>query len=107
GFGSVSAAFVSVMFVSMLLILGPAPQRDDSLAGKLNNLSSSAGTIFLLTTGDNKNSSVVEFDDGGGPQVPARVMPAEFAMPTESDLVAQLNSSLVSRDGRIVDVRAM
>ena len=108
GFGSVSAAFVSVMFVSMLLLLGPAPQRDDSLAGQLNNLGSSAGTILLLTTGDDKNSSVVEFDDGGGqPAAGVHVMPAQFAMPSESDLVAQLNSALVTRDGRIMDVRQM
>jgi len=87
---------------------GPAPQRDDSLAGQLNNLGSSAGTIFLLTTGEDKNSSVVEFDDGGGqPAAGSRVMPAQFAMPSESDLVAQLNSSLVTRDGRIMDVRLM
>ena len=104
GFGSVSAAFVSVLFVSMLLLLGPAPQRDDSLAGQLNNLGASPGTIYLLT---DKNSSVVEFDDGDGQQVPAHVMPAQFAMPTESDLVAQLTSSLVTRDGHIIDVRAM
>jgi hypothetical protein len=108
GFGSVSAACVSVLFVSMLLLLGPAPQRDDSLAGQLNNLGSSAGTIFLLTSGGDRNSSVVEFDDGGaGPAMAARVMPAQFAMPTESDLVAQLNSLLVMRDGRIIDVRTM
>lgn len=106
GFGAVSAAFVSVLFVSMLLLLGPTPQRDDSLAGQLNHLSSSAGTIFLLTTGDDKNSSVVEFADGGVQQA-ARVMPAQFSMPSESDLVAQLNSSLVTRDGRIIDVRTM
>jgi hypothetical protein len=34
-------------------------------------------------------------------------MPAEFAMPTESDLVAELNSSLLTQDGRRVDMRAM
>lgn len=107
GFGAVSAAFVSVLFVSMLLLLGPAPQRDDSLAGQLNNLGSSAGTLFLLTGSQDKNS-VVEFDDGGvEPAMPPRVMPAQFAMPSESDIVAQLNSSLVMRDGRIIDVRTM
>lgn len=102
GAGAVTAAFISVLFVSMILQFGPAPERDDSLAGTLNSLASSPGTLFLLTAGD-----VVQFDDGASQGSSPSVMPAGFAMPSESDLVAKLNASLVSKDGHIVDMATM
>jgi hypothetical protein len=111
GAGSVAASFVSALLVSGLVLLGPLPEREDSLAALLNNLGSPAGTLFVLATpvGNDKNSMIMQFDNGTGGQNagPTTVMPAEFVSPTESELVRALDSSLVTPEGRITDVRAM
>jgi hypothetical protein len=110
GAGSVAAAFVSAMLATVVILVGPAPAREDSLAALLQNLGSPAGTLFVLATpvGNDKDSMVMQFDNGGTQETgPGTVMPADFAPPTESDLVRALDSSLVTADGRISDVRNM
>src|SRR5262249_5489757 len=101
--GAIAAGCASMLFLAMILQFGPAPQRDDSLAGTLNNLAASAGTIFLR---DDKNA-IMQFDDCASGNPGPRVMPPDFARPSESDLVAQLSTSLVSKDGHILDMATM
>jgi hypothetical protein len=94
--GSLSAAFVSTLIVSLLLQFGPTPHRDDSLAALLTNLESPAGTLFLLGTQGptGKSTSVfMQFDDGSGNRT-LPIMPATLNAP--NDLVSELSQTLSS-----------
>jgi Putative zinc-finger len=108
--GSVAAAFVSTMLVSALLLFGPAPERDDSLAALLNNLSSPAGMLFAYATpvGSDQSQLMLVANDTNAVFAPGLVgvVPAQFAAPTEMDLVQEL-ANLLGRQGQLIDVQSM
>ncbi len=109
--GSVVAAFVSAMLVSVILRFGPAPERSDSLAALLNNLGSPAGTLFVVATpeGQDADSRLMQFGNAGGAMkrgITDVALPAEFRSPSESQLVGALGS-LVAHDVRVMDIRSM
>lgn len=101
--GSLSAAFVSTLIVSLLLQFGPTPHRDDSLAALITNLGSPAGTLFLFGTQDLSGKArpvLMQYVNGTGVSDGA-VMPVSLNTPsdlgTESDLVSKLSNTLSSR----------
>lgn len=107
--GSVTATCVSALLVSLLVLLASGRERDDSLAALLNNLGTPAGTLYVLAApaGTDGDPTVMQFDNDGLAVLASGVMPAQFAAPSESDLVQALDSSLVSPDGRVTDIRRM
>jgi len=111
GAGSITAAFASILFVSVVCWFSPAASRDDSLAALLNNLGTPAGTLVMMATpvGRDQVPRLMQFDNGAeGPDTGARAtLPAGFSGPSESDLVLALSQAVVSPDGRMSDLRSM
>lgn len=121
GSGSLAATFVMTLFVSAVLIAGPAPERQDSLAGVINNMGtdqqgrivqhgSSAGMLLVVATpfGDDRNSMLLQVA-GDGPESadpPRAVTPAELGFASEGDLVRAL-AEVVTQEGRLVDLSSM
>jgi hypothetical protein len=110
GSGSVAATFVVTLFVSAVLVAGPVPERKDSLAGVYNNLSSSAGSLYVIGTpvGDDRNSMLLQVagDDPDSPNPPVSVTPTELGFASEGDLVRAL-AQVVTQEGRLVDLGSM
>jgi putative zinc finger protein len=110
GGGSVLATFVSVLFVGALLLFGPVPVREDSLAALISNLGAPAGRILIEATpkGDAKDSMLMEIETGANAEgvQHARVMPAMLGLATERDYVDALTNA-VAPQGRILDLSAM
>jgi hypothetical protein len=110
GSGSLAATFVVTLFVSAVLIAGPVPERKDSIAGVYNNLSSSAGTLFVVGTpaGEGRNSMLLPVAGGNeDASSPApSVMPADLGFASEGDLVRAL-AETVTQNGRLVELAAM
>jgi hypothetical protein len=110
GAGSVAATSVLALFVSAVLVLGPAPERDDSLAALISNLTSPSGMLFLEASppGAAKDAMLVGVDNGGTSREIARneqVMPAVLRI-TEQQFVEQLTDA-VAREGRLVELGSM
>jgi hypothetical protein len=121
GSGSLAATFIVTLFVSAVLIAGPAPKRADSLADVINNLGtdqmgrivqqgSSAGMLLVVATpvGDDRNSMLLQVV-GDGPDSstpPAAVAPTELGYASEGDLVRAL-AQAVTQEGRLVDLSSM
>ncbi len=109
GAGSMGAALVSVFLVAILVSAGPVPPREDSLAELLNNLGGSAGTLVIVATpvGQDSGSVLMQFNDGATRNASASTManlPSGFSDPSGSDLVFALSETVVSRDGRVVEL---
>lgn len=111
GFGSVSAAFVMIAFVSVMLEFGPIPERDDSLAALISNLNSPAGTLFVEATPLGKdqhsmlmlvNNDLVMPDDS----LPGGVVPMVVRYVSEQEIVGALSEAM-TRDGRLLELRSM
>ena len=111
GAGSVAAACVSLLFVSVICWLGPKAEAEDSLAAMLNNLGTPAGTLLIMATpvGSDQNPMLMQFDSGeaGAPAGEAAVVPAGFAGPSRDDLVIALSEAMVNSDGRMRDLGSM
>jgi hypothetical protein len=114
GFGSVTAAFFSVTFVSAVLHFGPAPERQDSVAALLSSRdwqvrnAPQGGSLYVwvnpirdyewriaLTGRDRQDATTAE-------HVPDEV--AELL--TEEDLVGALGDALTGT-GQPIDAKAM
>jgi hypothetical protein len=110
GSGSLAATFVVTLFVSAVLVAGPVPERKDSIAGVYNNMSSSAGTLFVIGTpvGDDRNSMLLPVaganDDSSNPA--PTVVPADLGFASEGDLVRAL-AEAVTQNGRLVELASM
>jgi hypothetical protein len=110
GSGSLAATFVVTLFVSAVLVAGPVPERKDSLAGVYNNMSSSAGMLFVVGTpvGDDRNSMLLPVaganEDSSNP-APA-VVPTDLGFASEGDLVRAL-AEAVTQNGRLVELASM
>jgi anti-sigma factor RsiW len=63
GAGAVTAAFISIAFVSAKRS-SPAPERDDSLAALIANLNSPAGTLFVEATPVQRQGPQFDADAG-------------------------------------------
>jgi hypothetical protein len=110
GTGSLAATSVLALFVSAVLVLGPAPERDDSLAALISNLTSPSGMLFLEASppGAAQDTMLIGVDNGATPQDVARdeqVMPAIVRL-TEQQFVGQLTDA-VTREGRLVELGSM
>lgn len=101
GGGSVAATFVSMLFVTALLILGSAPVQQDSLAGLMSSLQTHPGTL-VVEVGGAKESDVMDMEAG---ESSVRVVPAQSA--TEQDLVSAFMSLVMSERGGIVSLADM
>jgi anti-sigma factor RsiW len=97
GGGSVAATFVSMLLVTAVLLFGPSPVQQDSLAGLLSSLNTHPGTL-LVEVGDTKQPQLVQVDTGAAN---VRVVPAMLGV-DEADLVSQVMNLVVTDRGHIV-----
>jgi hypothetical protein len=103
GSGSVAATFISTLLVWAVVGLQPMRDGDDSLAARMNNLGSRAGVLSFVAKplGGSQGSTFTVADSvatrSGG----------DSTQSSEGDLISQLAQSVVTRDGRIVDINAM
>jgi hypothetical protein len=111
GGGSIAAAFISVLFVSVVCWFGPTPTREDSLAAMLNNLVTPSGTLLMIATpvGRDQIPMLMQFDNGmeTAETAPPSALPDGFSGPSEGDLVLALSAAVVTPDGRMSDLRLM
>ncbi|MFI5177207.1 MAG: anti-sigma factor family protein [Vicinamibacterales bacterium] len=111
GAGAITAAFVSIGLVSVMLEFGPRPERDDSLAALIANLNSSAGTLFVEATpisGKDRDSMLMQV--GNDLQEPddaaSGAVPVVLRYASEQELVGALSDAM-TRDGRLMELRSM
>jgi hypothetical protein len=71
GAGSVLATTITTSVVWLVLWFGPAPERADSLAALLNNLSTSPGSMFLIVSpkADAKHLTLMQVSDASSRNV--------------------------------------
>ena len=104
GGGSVAATFVSMLFVTALLLFGPSPVQQDSLAGLMSSLETHPGTL-LVEVGDTKQAQLMQVNTGAEN---VHVVPAMLGGGSyEQELVSQVMSLVVSDRGRIVTLAEM
>jgi len=112
GAGAVSAAFISIGLVSLMLEFGPMPERDDSLAALIANLNSPAGTLFVEATpisGKDRSSILMQVDnDLSEPdeEWSAGDVPVVLRYASEQELVGAL-TDVMTRNGRLLELRSM
>jgi hypothetical protein len=87
GAGSVFATTITTSVVWLVLLFGPAPVREDSLAALLTNLSTSPGSMFLIVSpkADAKRLTLMQISDAAS----SRHVPATTRM-SERELVDAL-----------------
>lgn len=102
GGGSVAATFVSMLLVTAMLLFGPAPKQQDSLAGLMSSLETHPGTLFV-EVGDSRDARLMQVDTGAAS---VRVMPAMLGI-SERDLVSAFTNAVVSKRGGLVDFASM
>jgi anti-sigma factor RsiW len=110
GTGSVLGTAACALLVASVLLFGPTPERTDSLAARLNNSDTSAGTLFVVASplGDNKSSMVMQFEGAGtqsGAAEPA-VVPSSIALADQSALASAF-ADMVTRGGRLIELSAL
>jgi hypothetical protein len=108
--GSIASALASLTLVTALCGWQPNRENDESLAGMLNSLQASAGTLLIMTapTGPDQLPILMQFDDGQRVSTDApAVLPAAFSSPSEGELVVALSQAVVGPDGRMSDLRSM
>lgn len=110
GTGSVAATFVSALAVSAVLVFGPAPEREDSLAALITNLTSPSGLLLLeaRSAGKGVDSMLLEVGNGAkqsGTSSNEGVMPVVLRL-TEQQFVRDL-TDVVTREGRLVELGSM
>ena len=101
GGGSVAATFVSMLFVTALLIFGAKPVQHDSLAGLMSSLQSHSGTL-LVEVGGSKTGQVMQVGAGASSVL---VMP--LSLMSEQDLVARFMDLVVSKHGDLRSLGSM
>jgi hypothetical protein len=101
GGGSVAATFVSMLFVTALLIFGSKPVQHDSLAGLMSSLQSQSGTL-LVEVGGSKAGKVMQVGAGTSSVL---VMP--LSLMSEQDLVTRFMDLVVSKRGDLLSLGNM
>jgi hypothetical protein len=96
GGGSVAATFVSMLFVTALLIFGSKPVQQDSLAGLMSSLQSHSGTL-VVEVGGSKTGKVMQVGAGASSVL---VMPMSFV--SNQDLVRQFMDLVTSKQGALL-----
>ena len=91
GAGSVLATTITTSVVWLVLWFGPAPERQDSLAALLNNLSTSPGSMFLIVSpkSDVEHLTLMQISDAAA----TRTVPVTMRM-SERELVDALAQGL-------------
>jgi hypothetical protein len=105
GAGSVTATFVCTSLLSMLLTFGPKPEREDSLAGLMADLSRPSGCMFLVgSVTDEEDVTLLSMDDNchlSSMLAASLVLEAGSGVVREADLVNAVVATL-NRSGRFV-----
>ncbi len=101
GGGSVAATFVSMLFVTALIIFGSKPVQQDSLAGLMSSLQSHSGTL-LVEVGGSKAGQVMQVGAGTSSVL---VMP--LSLMSEQDLVTRFMDLVVSKRGDLLSLGNM
>ena len=109
--GSLSAAVVSVVIAAAVCVLGPQPERSDSLAALMSNLQAPAGKLWMIATpvGPDQAPMLMEVDNGTGDQdyTMPDAMPEGLAAPSEADLAVLLSAAVIGPDGRMGTLATM
>jgi hypothetical protein len=100
GGGSVAATFVSMLFVTALLIFGSKPVQADSLAGLMSSLETHPGT--LLVEVGSKAGGVMQVDAGSSSVL---VMPMSEL--SDQELIREFMSLVVSAQGGLKSLASM
>jgi anti-sigma factor RsiW len=107
GAGSIFGSLATGAVVAVLLLFGPAPDREDSLAALLNNLGSPAGILFVVSAADGARGPVLmHVTSRSGPASRVAVQQAVFGGPTGPELAWALSNAVV-REGELVELAAM
>ncbi|HUL73002.1 MAG TPA: zf-HC2 domain-containing protein [Vicinamibacterales bacterium] len=111
GAGAITAAFVSIGIVSVMLEFGPRPERDDSLAALIANLNSPAGTLFVEATpisGKDRDPILMQvgndLPDSDG--ATSGAVPVVLRYASEQELVGALSDAMTP-DGRLLELHSM
>jgi hypothetical protein len=104
--GSALGTVTTTLFVSAVLTFGPAPEREDSLAALLSNLSTPAGALFIVgASGDISDQMLIHVQLRSG--IPSRqAAQVVFATPTEPELAMAFSEAVV-REGELIELAAM
>jgi hypothetical protein len=111
GAGSIIATCMSTGVLSLILALGPGPERVDSLSALITNLSSPAGPLYVYAATAVKDGDSVLFQLDNGEPATSPVA-AAFAMRpngydrSDAELVGALADAMI-REDRIVALYAM
>jgi hypothetical protein len=113
GFGSVTAAFISITLVSAVLHFGPAPEREDSVAALLSNpdwrvMNSQDGSMYVWATPVRPNDWRILLTSRERAEAAAATNgPASISgLETEQDLVGAIENAF-TRSGESIDLNAM
>jgi len=105
GVGSLAATAASMLLVWAVFAFGPPPERSDSLAAVLNDLSARSVTSFVVTRPDAAGQSFSGLQNGRAALVGASlrgdVVKANFLRPSERDLVDAL-AAVLTPEGRLL-----
>jgi len=110
GFGSVTAAFISITLVSAMLHFGPAPEREDSVAALLSNkdwtvVNSADGSIYVWATPVRPAEWRIVLTSRERAEAAAETPAAIAALATEQDIAGALGEALTGSGP--IDLKAM
>jgi hypothetical protein len=111
GFGSVTAAFISITFVSAVLQFGPAPERQDSVAALLSNqdwhvVNSQDGSIWVWATPIRGNEYRIMLTSRERAEAIAATKGPAAVFLTEQEVVGALGAALTG-SGKPIDLQSM
>jgi len=111
GFGSVTAAFLSIAFVGAILQFGPAPERQDSVSALLSNsdwkvVNSPDGSLYVWAKPlpDTMDWKIML---SGREREAARNVPASLAGIRSSEALAGALDDALGRSGQQIDMRTV
>jgi hypothetical protein len=107
GTGSVAGTLASAIIVTVVLFVGAAPERDDSLAALFSNMGKSPGTLFVVGSAEEgRGGPVVIQANHSGATRWVSVVEATLVGPQEHELIGML-ADAITRQGRLVELSAM
>jgi len=111
--GSMAATCLSTVLVSVILSVGPGPERDDSLAGLIADLVAPPSPLYVFASSARSGDEAVWMQlDNGRPDVAGVPFPqawpstAAYQEPTEADVVQELAETVTHR-GRVQSLDSM
>jgi hypothetical protein len=111
--GSMAATCLSTVLVSVILSVGPGPERDDSLAGLIANLVAPPSPVYVFASSARSGDEPIWMQlDNGRTDVDETPLPeawpstAAYREPSEADVVRELAESVTYR-GRVQSLDSM